>query len=350
MNIFLDTNILYKDYFFLNKSNKQILKYAQLGLINLYISDIVILEMRKHYERDLISIKKEIETVSKSCKQFNIIIPSVEINIEKQLIAFDNFYKKEFNDDFIINYKNEYLPKVVEMAINNRKPFTETKSEIKDAIIWISYADYAESNNLDDCILLSANTKDFCDKKNNFKIHKDLEIYSSKFSIATSSFHFIAKYSSKVESSEHIFELFFNSLNVNKDYVKDVLDDCYSKEIKDYIREKSNRIPISSILPDLFFLDDAQSIGSNIEILECDEIESEITGCRAIIHGIMYVSCDVEVIRYNIDRDNGENNYILEGEKEFAFKAHFNFDVTENEGYDVVSDFEITDIELSSVH
>lgn len=53
MNIFIDSNILYQDYFFENKSNKKLLEYCEEGLLNLYMSEIVKLELRRQFQKEI---------------------------------------------------------------------------------------------------------------------------------------------------------------------------------------------------------------------------------------------------------------------------------------------------------
>jgi hypothetical protein len=53
MNVFIDSNILFEDYFFENKSNKNLLEYCKEGLLYLYMSEIVRLELRRQFQKEL---------------------------------------------------------------------------------------------------------------------------------------------------------------------------------------------------------------------------------------------------------------------------------------------------------
>ncbi len=72
-------------------------------------------------------------------------------------------------------------------SINRQKPFTEKKTELKDALIWLTYSDYANSNKLNNCHLLTANCCDFCDlnliKQNQVELHPDLKKDCDKFKV-----------------------------------------------------------------------------------------------------------------------------------------------------------------------
>lgn len=87
-------------------------------------------------------------------------------------------------------------------------------------------------------------------------------------------------------------------------------------------------------------------IDSFPRLLECEAIETEIIDDRALISGIVYASCEVEIYQYNSVRDPGEERYTSVGEKDVTFKLFFNFDL---ELDDVCSEFEITDIEFDSI-
>ena len=65
MNIFLDSNILFQDYFFENKSNKKIIEYCKEGLVNVFMSEIVRLELKRQYEKEIITQNRELKKNNK---------------------------------------------------------------------------------------------------------------------------------------------------------------------------------------------------------------------------------------------------------------------------------------------
>ncbi|QHC84710.1 hypothetical protein AS589_07875 [Empedobacter brevis] len=101
MNIFLDSNILFQDYFFDNKSNKKILDYCKEGLLNLYMSEIVRLELRRQFQKELEERNREIKKIIKDSVRLKIETKIIEIDISRQLEKFDTFYKRlTYNDNF----------------------------------------------------------------------------------------------------------------------------------------------------------------------------------------------------------------------------------------------------------
>lgn len=347
MNIFIDSNILYQDYFFENKMNKVILNYCKQGLINLYMAEIVRLELRKQFLNEIENKNNEIRKIKKDSKRLKIDDSLTEIPIDIQLEKFDDFYKRleKWDNYSILAYDNNYLPDIVDRAIYKRKPFTETKSELKDAIIWKTYYEYVEKNDTRDCILLTNNTSDFCTDKNKTEVHPDLLKDSNRFTVINKAFEFVKLHGPKIESPENKFLSYFNSIDLSNEFVKEVVYEKFEKFIQERVHKEIDSLHPNDILQKDYFLD-GQLVPYGCEILDCEEIEYEVIGDRALISGILYASTEVEIWEYNSVRDPGEDRYTTIGEEDVIYKIHFNFDLRMEEEY---SDFEITDINLNSM-
>jgi len=347
MNVFIDSNILFEDYFFENKSQKNILDYAKDGLIKLYMSEIVRLELRWQFQKEIELKNRELQKVIKDANRLKIDTEIKLLDIQFQLDKFDDFYKRlVYLDNFeIINYKNDYLPDIVDRAIYRKKPFTEEKTELKDALIWKTYADYVERNQLEDCILLTNNTSDFCTKKDKSKIHPDLLRDTNKFSVINSAFDFLKQKSTILESPEHKFQAYMTDLVFDNEFVLELVNDNFKKEIENKIHEKIENLSPHDIKETDYWYD-GYVTGFDIEILECSDVEYEIKGDSALVSGKMSVSCETESYQYNAARDKGEDQFSFLSEQYLTFEVYFNFDMRENEK---CSDFEITDLEISSI-
>lgn len=348
MNIFLDTNILYEDYFFDNKSPKKILEYTRKGFINLYMSEIVRLELRWQFQREIEAKNRELKRVIKDSERLKIDTEIKLLDIPLQLEKFDSFYSQlenipNFN---IIQYKNNYLPDIVDRAIYRKKPFSEEKTELKDALIWKSYADYVESNHLQDCILLTNNTNDFCLKKDKSKIHPDLLADTNKFSVINSSFEFLKSKSAILESPLINFQNYISQLDVNNEFVEDLIVENFENLIAKEIHSKIENLSPNDVLDSDFWYDGYVS-GGDIEILDCEDVEYEVLTDSALVSGKIYVACETECYQYNVGRDHGEETYLFLNDQTIIFEIYFNFDIKENEEY---SDFEITDIDITEVN
>lgn len=347
MNIFIDSNVLYQDYFFENKSNKNLLEYCKQELITIYISDIVRLELRKQFEKEILLQIVDLKKVSKIVNRLKFHINIPEIDLNKELERFDDFYNNllKINNFHILQYKNDFLPDIVDRAINKRKPFTEEKSELKDAIIWKTYSDYVESINILDCILLTNNTSDFCEKNDKTKIHKELQKDTKKFSVINSSFEFLKLNANVLESPENQFQAYMNLITIDEEYVFNLMYDNFEEELRGNIHDKIDKMHPSEI-KSYNFIFDGQIIPYDIELLVCEEVDVEIFGDTALISGSIYINCDVEILEYKAVRDSGEDNYSFYDESIIQFKVNFNFDYRQGE---IVEDLEIMDIDVYDV-
>ena len=61
MNVFLDTTVLYNDPFFRSNYNRLLLDQSKKYTFKLYISIVVVKELRKQLERDIEKFNKQIE-------------------------------------------------------------------------------------------------------------------------------------------------------------------------------------------------------------------------------------------------------------------------------------------------
>ena len=345
MNIFLDSNIQFEDYFFENKSSASILEYAKEGLINLYISEIVRLELRRQFQKEIESKNRDLNKILKDSKRLKINSEIKLICLNKQLEKFDGFYS-ELEDNYeniaILEVKNIFLPDIVDRAIYRKKPFTENKSELKDAIIWKTYSNYVEEYNKADCILLTNNVSDFCSKKDKSKIHPELEKDTNKFKVINTSFSFIKEYSSKIESPEHQFSMYISKLEIDENFTLKLIKGNFISEVEDKIDEKlEDTNPFD--IKDIGYWNDGYITGFGKELLTCEDIEYDISGNTALISGKLKVSCETESYEYNSSKERGEDSFIFFNEDSLVFELYFNFDMSEGE---ICDELEITDIDI----
>lgn len=185
MNIFLDTTVFNKgkDVFLNGLYNKMLLNIAKQNKFKIYISKVVLLEARRQYEAFITSHVKNVKTavgafnLIPGIRHISLTIPKVEDAIKK----FDEYYRHLETEGTvtIVDYSNDLLPTLVERAINRVKPFTEGKQEFRDAIIWLSYVKIAEEQELENCLFVTGNTTDYCDKHK--ELHLDLAKDSERF-------------------------------------------------------------------------------------------------------------------------------------------------------------------------
>lgn len=319
--------------------------YCENGLLKIFMSDIVRLELRRQFEKEINAKNIEINKINKDAIRLGLAEDIKEISIEIQLKKFDRYYKSlALTENFILlPYKNEFLPDIVERAINRKKPFTEEKTELKDAIIWKTYADYVESNDIHDCILLTNNTNDF-GSKSKLEIHHDLQKDTKKFTLINSSFAFIKAKASILESPEHQFQSFISQINIDNNFAFIVIKNTFEKQISEAVLTRTNTLHPNDILK--HYIIDGQIIAHEVEIMECEDVEFELLSSSALISGNLFVNCETEVLEYNPSRDFGEESYNAIADRLITYVIGFNFDLSIDNKY---SNFEITDLDIYTI-
>lgn len=186
MNFFLDSTFFHngKDAFQNNKYNEEFMRICRQQGFSIYISEVVLQEVKR---QSSIFIKSQLDSIRKGIGAVNQI-PEMNISVsiptlENAMNAFDEHYKKlqDEGNIHIVPYSNDFLPELIHRSIYRIKPFTESKQEFRDAIIWFSYAKIAEEEQLDNCYLISGNSSDYLDKKG--EIFKELSEKSNRFTV-----------------------------------------------------------------------------------------------------------------------------------------------------------------------
>lgn len=183
INVFLDSNILYADPLMKNGVNNLLLeKVSRMGG-KIFLCEVVYKEVLNNYRRDLRNFNESLEKVSKEIKRKTYLEFKLDlINEDEEVNKIDKDLKKYIDDGkiTILPVNESLMPELIDRAISRKKPFTEKKQEFRDCLIWLTYAKYVEDKNLKNCIFITRNTSDFCDKQG--KLHVDLLKDTDRFS------------------------------------------------------------------------------------------------------------------------------------------------------------------------
>lgn len=328
INIFLDTCILHKDYFLQNKSLKQLFRYMKDGLINIFMSDIVFKELRRHYQIDLEKAKAEITKIMRDAKnlKFDVKIED-RLDVVSMLKKFDDYYRGleyKYQNFSILSFSNEMLTEIIEKAIYKKPPFfnNEKKDQLKDCIIWLTYSQFAEKSDLSNCFFLTDNITDYCDLKEMSKVHLELQNDSKKFIVFRSASHFITAKSEEIEQPVKEFREYIESLNIDAGYIKQQLEDNFMIDL-----EQELAIELASAEQyELFInIDDAIAGDVNMHYFKIESIEEydvQILNQRALIAGRALVSAELDLSKYSLDPDYPTD---------FGIEIVFNYDLLEDE-------------------
>lgn len=338
LNIFIDTCILHGDYFFHNKSNRQLFDYMKEGLVNIYMSDIVLKELRRHYELELEQVAIEIEKTKKDASRLRLKIEVEPFDIMVMLKKFDdNYLSLASTTNFeVLHYSIDMLPRIVENSIMKTPPFfTDKKSELKDNLIWSTYSLFVEKRKLRNCFFLTNNVSDFCDNSNHSSAHKNLLQDTERFTIYKSTSEFLTEKSGIIEKPKIEFKNYIEELEINTDYVKGQLEDYFMDIIEEEI---SIRIVTETDYSLYLKHDDdyANGIRSHyFDIDFCEDIKVKVLNQRALISGTFYCIADFDLSKYNFDPECPEQLIVT---------VEFNYDLLEDEQCD---NLEMTSIEYN---
>lgn len=351
MNIFVDTSILFTDPFLNEIFKKEILTACKQNRLNIYISEVVIKELLFNYEKNLDKIIIDIKNINTNSSKLIPNFEKLEVpekqNIIKQLEDFFIELSK-LKSFHILPIHNDFLPLVLEKAIKRLKPFTEKKTELKDALIWLTYVKHINDNNLENSYLLTQNVNDFGVKQTDetFIIHPELQKECEKITLVNNfkEIHKIYKtyIEEQDEKTKQKFLSWIEKENIDENYVQNLLWNNYIDKISDNISNYIDKIDLDRYFEESHLI----SMGGYVDINgfswnNCSDIELEILEENAIVSGILEVSGEIEAYGYNSARDPGDEKFPFLGSNNADFKVYFNFLIDEDD----VHDFEITDIE-----
>ncbi len=209
--IFLDTNIIMKDYNMNGRDFEDLFEMIEeYSLEQEYF--LCITEMNK-YELMSNYRKKISETIRIYKKFYNNIVKLVEdknkfdIKPREKREEFISEYEKRITDIFFIEKSSsDATRKGIERMYLNMRPFRENKEEIKDAIIWETIEEYAENHPDSYVFFISENHKDFAkeDAEFGYMLHEDFNDLDGRIKYFKSIRAFLTKGVEYLKT--HVFE------------------------------------------------------------------------------------------------------------------------------------------------
>lgn len=239
MHFFLDSTLFQngKDVFLKNRYSQEFLNICRQQNFKIYISTVVIDEIRRQYHGFISSQLKNIRT---AIGAFNIIprIRPIQVTypeIEEAMYAFEQHFKNLQEEGIvqIVTYSNDFLPELIHRSIYRIKPFTESKQEFRDAIIWFSYAQLAEEQQFENCYLITGNTTDYLTKDG--QLYDALAEKSRRFILYKDVYTLLNASFMEPYKTTHALLSTLKQKEWNKDLILDFLKQDY---IKSYILKR----------------------------------------------------------------------------------------------------------------
>lgn len=315
IKLFLDTNCLCTDPFWKNWHSSIILRLAEEQKIRLFLSDIVLQELRIQYQKKLRLATKELGNLLKTYNQFLPTKKTIDIKLgdtdEENLLAdLDKFYEELKNRGVINVLPTQYLDgefyNILDRAIAKKKPFKGTDGEsdagFKDAAIWFTYVKFIQRDMVPNkgrhegvnYVFCTNNKKDFCDKEGN--LHPDLKndcdyvvLINSLDSLFDNDYAVLNKVA--LEFKEKI-----DGLHIDDKYVIDFCKCDHSEFLKDLIRLNFRKIDPADW--NLCVYKGGLLDVSAISIQECSKPRINLFEESAYVSGFLNINVVAEVYGY----------------------------------------------------
>lgn len=340
MKIILDTNILRQDFFIKSRKFEMLIDFVSKTEHEIILPQVVYDEILSLYERTLlekygrlIKSKKDCEKILSS--QINLELPNLDL--ENQMVAFEKNLtsRLKLTQKNIIPLNNDHLPDLVNRAIKRIAPFMENKSEFRDAIIWLSALEIAQSEDEKAIILISANTKDFAEKDD--KLHPKLFEEANKKKLDVHYFSSLDNFlKSKASTIEFINEQW---LEENIDFKKLEEDVIFTFEL--YKEEKLSEIA----------KDENDAFEEILSVIQCTNFWINDFYVYEMVDGSIRVEVtleselEVEYATHEVVKSGWEMDYVFDPlEGDFDFDRVHKRKVIKEAGYDCI--YPIVELEL----
>jgi hypothetical protein len=174
INIYIDSNITYSDPLFQTAQARALFDIAEYCDIYIFMSDVVIKETRNNY---LKAVNEEVEKYDKAARKLNaygykLAFPTIDQEQAEKIWChrYRCLYKECLI--FMIKHKKSFISEMIDRDIAGRKPFKKSGVGFRDCLLWLSYANHANSSP-HQSFFITKNVKDFCD--DNGELHPDLK-------------------------------------------------------------------------------------------------------------------------------------------------------------------------------
>lgn len=196
MIIFIDTNILFNNWY-LNNANFQFLfNYLENTKSILAISELVSQEIDNKYYIEHENLKKGFES---NLKKANSLL-NKQINFDNKSLETKYSFKNIINlkTENVEFYDYSMIPNslLVDRALKKIKPFKDEDKGFRDSLIWLSFLNYIKKNENHKIAFINNNSNDFLNSEKtdfNDSLKNDLKIYGidNEFKIYDSIRNFI---------------------------------------------------------------------------------------------------------------------------------------------------------------
>ncbi|TXJ37771.1 DUF4935 domain-containing protein [Brachyspira aalborgi] len=357
MKIFFDTNVFYTDLLFEHPEIKLLLEMSSDNFIEIYISSMVVCELKKKYLQDVKDKIRKINSSLEDLRKLHIVISNIKYE-RVDIIFTDRIekIKREYNVN-VLEYTNDILEIMINRYFESKAPFHKKSDAWKDYIIWNSYEQIINNSKDEDYIFISNNTNDFASQSNKEELHTDFLVENKNIRY----YHFIKDLFEKDDVFKRIREEFekLRPLKKLKDFIKG------KDEINENFIENNFIENIVSAIEEIDFTDEEEiyRMFEYVEVVELrDYIEVnsidydiQIEEHTLLVYGNLIITNQIDVYSNNINRESCDDWYELdEAYAKLGMDFSFIISVNENtEDFELskenISNFELFNIEVIDI-
>lgn len=167
MNVFIDTNAFFNNWFVGNVNFKLLFHYLNNEQLDLLMSELVVQEVNNLRNKEVDESRVEVKRLLNRLKKVN----KGSIGVSVDDITISDYDIKSILDAKVhyvetISYDDIPHKEVVRRALGLVKPFTDGEKGYRDTLIWLSFLEYLKDNQITgDIAFITDNKNDFFEKK-----------------------------------------------------------------------------------------------------------------------------------------------------------------------------------------
>lgn len=168
MDVILDSNILRRHLSLRGSPIDLLIDYVTKTRSRVVLCSVVLEEARHNYRGELLERIEKLKAVERSLRGIpttiaSLAVPNPDIEAEVNHYTHHLHTTLRTKPSEVVPYKNEYLPDLVSRAVDRRRPMQKDGQQFRDALLWLTVLDYAESCVDRRVVFVSSNSKEFAD-------------------------------------------------------------------------------------------------------------------------------------------------------------------------------------------
>lgn len=315
MLVFIDTNILYND-FYMKKIQFELI--SKVGTI--VLGEVVIDEACKKYRERLIESYNALKNDERSINELihkPLNFSSIDIESEAQEYRdFLEMYSFENGMGETVDYPTISHKDVVARAIMGKKPFKpDGKDGYRDYMVWLSCLELAKRYTLEEIHFITQNISDFSadNKENKNLLHNDLLEDLKKYGIESSRFYYWTNLKDFIERSIKPQIAVLENYECIKMQIKSVI--AHTDILQDFINNSIIGLDLSPyglLFPCTnSFLKSIDS--SDVEIDEITDIDEKHYLIELKIDGICIIEGEMLLSNYyELEKEYKQNGWVMD--------------------------------------